>query len=208
LQGAHIFSELRRSVGGGLSRLHLDAADTGAVGDLEADVAILTVGGAPRVLYLVVLNAVLNAVADSENTVVEVGAAAIGGADDTALVALEDALVGLDGNGDGALGDLGLEGLRALGGHIDEGLNFNLAESLVGLAASELAQPALVGVVRFGFDGVGLGPLEGLVHDAAHAAQVSVVSAADELLLREGEELASGDEVSALHGTSGGERPA
>merc|ERR1711924_506963 len=90
----------RFSVGGGEDGLLEDAAD---VVGTDLDVAVGTPGRAPRVLDEEVVLAVLGAVADSEDTVVEALAAA--GGENTGVVELEGGLVGLNGDGDGALGN-------------------------------------------------------------------------------------------------------
>mmetsp|Transcript_26780 Transcript_26780/g.31451 ORF Transcript_26780/g.31451 Transcript_26780/m.31451 type:complete len:265 (-) Transcript_26780:212-1006(-) len=194
------------SVGGGLRGLHLDTTHASTVDDSKADVSILTPGGTPGVLDLVVGGTVgVRAVAHSEDAVVELGTAI--GSDDAAAVPLEDLLVGLDGDRDGALRDGGLQSLRVLGGHIDVASDGNFGLGAVVAAALEDA-PALVGVVGLGLERVRLSPLEGAVHHATHAAEVAVVGAIDELLLREGEKLTGGEEVGTFHGASGREGPA
>ena len=79
--------------------------------------------------------AALGSVSDGEDTVVEVGSASVG--DDTARVALEGELVGLDGNGDWSLADGGSE-LSTLGVWADilEGLDLTLTLGLDELASS------------------------------------------------------------------------
>ena len=191
------------SVSGGLGWLDLDTADTITIDDLEADIAGFTPAGAPRVLDSVVLDTLVRgAIADSEDTVVEVGAATIRSHDDTAGVSLEDSLVGLDGDGDGSLDELSLEGLGAGWGDINVGGGTNDTLGGVILAAGG-AQPSVVGVVILGLERVALSPFEGAIHHTAHAAQVAVVGASDQVLLGEGNKVASGDEVGTLHRTSG-----
>jgi len=121
------------SVGGGLRWLDLDAAHAVTVNDGDTDVALFTPGGSPRVLNLVVRGAIgVSAEADSEDAVVKIGATV--GGDDAASVPLEDLLVGLDGDRDGALGDGGLESLGARRGHVHVAGHADLALGLVGVA--------------------------------------------------------------------------
>lgn len=194
------------SVGGGLGWLDLDATHAVSLGDGDTDVTRFTPVGSPRVLDLVVRSAVgVNTVAHCKDSVVEIGTAV--SCNDTTCVSLENFLVGLDSNRDGSLSDGGLEGVRVLRSHINEALGGNLA--LAGVVAAALrGGPALVGVVSFSLESVGLGPGEGAVHHASHAAQVAVVGAVDQVLLGQGQELASCDKVSTLHRASGRERPA
>ena len=63
------------SVGLGEQRGTLDAASARTTSKSELDVALVTPGGAPRVLDEPVAEAVLETVADSEDSVVELGAA-------------------------------------------------------------------------------------------------------------------------------------
>lgn len=186
--------------------------DTAATG--EQDVAIVTPAGAPRVLDLVVVNAVEGAVTDGEDTVVKVGAA--GGGEDTRLVQLEGGLVSLDGDGHGALvqgshhggvgvlGDIGVAGRS--GGSVLGARGLGAGASLLGGAG---------GVRVSGLSAettVLLDPGEGVVHQttvAAHVfATVGASVAINELLLGEGLQVAVLVVVSTLKSTGGGERPA
>jgi len=143
------------------------------------------------------------AVADSEDGVVKVGTAGSTG-DDTRLVVLEDRSVGLNGDGNGLLVEGGLE----LGGRLsgDGGVGFSTNTASVG---SSLAGTVSAGVpvVRLVGEMVGLSVLVGVVLPATVATAASG-DAVNELLLGERDELASGNEVSTLKTTSGGEGPA
>lgn len=114
------------SVGSDELWLHLDTADTLAVDDGELDVALVAPGGVPGVLNEPVFLTVLGAPADGEHGVVKSGAA-LGAVEDTALVGLEDVLVGLDGDGERLLGEGGLHlgdvvgGDEAVAAHVDGG---------------------------------------------------------------------------------------
>ena len=96
-----------RGSNGWLDWLHLDTADTVAILDSESDVSLVAPGWAPGVLDEIVLSAIQNTVADSEDTVVELGSASLG--EDTRSVLLEDPLVSLDGDGDWSLVEGSLE---------------------------------------------------------------------------------------------------
>ena len=63
------------SVGGHELWLHLDTADTRTIDDSELDVALVAPAGAPGVLDQVVVLAVVRAVSDSKDTVVNISAA-------------------------------------------------------------------------------------------------------------------------------------
>mmetsp|Transcript_34195 Transcript_34195/g.107831 ORF Transcript_34195/g.107831 Transcript_34195/m.107831 type:complete len:313 (+) Transcript_34195:696-1634(+) len=131
---------------------------------------------------------------------------AAGAVEDTLGVHLEGHLVGFNGDGHGALG----EGVHERGlalFHVDPGVDGGArhGRALGGLAL------LLDGDVRVVIEGaeaaVGLGELEGIVHEAAVAALVHGV-AVHEVLLREVHELAGLDGVGALDGGGGGEAPA
>ena len=182
--------------------------DTTDVGGTDLDVAGLTPGSAPRVLDEEVLLTVLSAIADGEDTVVKLGSAG-GTSDDTTGVALEGHSVGLDGNRDGLLGNGGLEGSSgSVGGDIVVGGDGNLTTGFHGLVAG--SGNARSGGVRIGGllnQGGGLGILESVVHQTTIAARVDG-GALDELFLGEGDKVASGNEVSTLQRSGGGEGPA
>jgi len=195
------------SVGANGERLHLDTADALAVNDGKLDVALVSPGGVPGVLDEPVVLAVLGAPSDGEDGVVEVGSA-LGGVEDTAGVGLEDHFVGLNGDSEG----LGVEGRLHLGDVVggDEGVLGDVdsgGRGLLVVASSDLTATGGVGVDRLELGLVGLVVLESLVLPATVATVVGG-GAGNELLLREGEELASGNLVSALDGSGGGERPA
>ena len=106
------------SVGCGPQRVLLDTADTGAVGETNADVTRFSPASSPGVFD----DEVVGAVADSKDGVVKVGAAA-GSGDDTGAVALEDASVGLNSDRDGSLLDGALESRGRFGGNVGVGGN-------------------------------------------------------------------------------------
>jgi hypothetical protein len=193
---------------GGVRGGHLDTAlaRVTVVGraTAEEDVAGHTPVGAPRVLDLVVVSTAEGAVTDGEDTVVEGGAALAG--HDAAVVELERALVSLDSDGDGLLGDGRNEGILRVG--LDVSVARDGGDVLAGGLASTLGGSVRVRGLRADA-AVGLDPLEGVVHQAAVAALVAGrARAVNKLLLREGDKGASLDEVDTLDGAGGGEGPA
>ena len=128
-----------RSVGLSLGGAHLDSADTVTVDDGELDVALVSPGGVPGVLDEPVVLTGLSAVADSEDGVIERGAA-LGGVEDTSLVGLPDHLVGLDEDGDGGDGESGLHLGDGVGGHAGVAGDFDggLGEGVVLAVATGL----------------------------------------------------------------------
>jgi hypothetical protein len=193
----------RTSVGGRIRGLLEDTADV-VLTDL--DVTLLSPGWAPRVLDEEVVLTVLSTIADSKDTMIERGTASVSG-DDTSLVTLEGNLIGLNSNRDGALheGSHKLSLLTVLNIVISGGTNDTLI--LLVSAAEEAMRLGNVRIVRFGLERVGLGVGEGSVHHTTVAAHVQP-GAVNQLLLGEGDEVTGLDLVSALEGTSGGERPA
>mmetsp|Transcript_6621 Transcript_6621/g.9000 ORF Transcript_6621/g.9000 Transcript_6621/m.9000 type:complete len:322 (+) Transcript_6621:157-1122(+) len=202
------------SVGGGVGGAHLDTADAVTFDDSELDVALVTPGGVPGVLDEPVVLAVLGAVADGEDGVIELGAA-LGGVEDTGLVGLEDHLVSLNGDSEGLLlegglhlsGGLGEDGEVVGDGHGGGAAGIVLAGALSLGGAREVG----VGALELGLL-AGLVVLVSLLLETALAAVVAeallVASAVNELLLGEAEELTGGDVVGTLEGASGGESPA
>ncbi len=192
------------SVGGRVESVLLDTADTGTFLNTDSNVTLITPPGVPRVLNEVVVNTVEGTVADSEDGVVKVDTTGSTG-DDTSLVVLEDRSVGLNGDGNGLLVEGGLE----LGGGLfgDEGEGFSTNTASIG---SSLARTVSAGVlvVRLVGEMVGLSVSVSVFLPATVATEVTVGGAINELLLGERDELASGNEVSTLKTTSGGEGPA
>ena len=203
------------SVGGGEERLHLDTAGTLGVIHGELDVALVTPGGVPGVLDepVVETGGGIGAISDGEDGVIEVGSAG-GVREDTGRVELEDQFVGLDGDGKWLLGESGLHLGLAVGGDVIvggdiDGSGRSFAEEAAGGVVTGTGG---VWVDRLELSGVGLVVVEGAVLETTVAAEVQVsaadIGAVNELLLREGKEITSGNEVSTLQSTSGGEGPA
>ena len=204
-----------RSVGGGGKRLTLDTADASTVDDGELDVTSVTPGGVPGVLDEPVVEARVGIVAeaDGEDGVVE-GSATLGRVEDTGFVGLEDSLVGLDGDSEGLLGESGLHLARAVRGHgqvVRHGDSGGAALSIS--AAGLLTRSGGVGVNGIELSLVaifivGVGPLLETALAAVVFVALLETSTVDELLLREGEELTSGDVVGTLERAGSGEGPA
>ena len=197
------FGSKDSSVSGGLDGLLLDTADTGTGLNTDFDVSGISPGGAPRVLNEVVRGTVFGSISDGEDTVVKLGSASRSG-EDTRLVHLEGRFVGLNGNGDGGLVKGSLKLVGVVGG--DHGVSGGCdgGSGLGGIASSDLTGSRGVRVVSLEDGGVALVESEGEGHGATVASVVKL-GARDELLLREGEEFAGGNEVSSFHGTGGGE---
>jgi hypothetical protein len=202
-----IFSSRDLSLGSG-RRATLDATDALAFGNTDLEVAVDTPRWSPAVLDEVVLTGdVVSAVADSEDTVVELGAAAIR-SDNTTSVMLEHGLVSLNGHRHGLVVKSSLQRDGIVQSHIVEGLDADDAITYNGLALAEEFL-SLVRVLGLRFDECALSVREGIVHESTSAAHISsALVAVDELLLREGDEIASLDLVSTFHGSSGREGPA
>jgi len=153
-------SSLQRSGEVGVEGLHLDTADTVTFGDGESDVSLVSPGGVPGVLDSPVLGSVLGAPSDNKDGVVEVGTALGSVVEDTGRVVLEVQSVGLNSNGDGSLGESGLESVGVGGG---DG-SIAGGEDVSGLAdvvSASFALPVMVGVGSLEVGGVGLPVVEG-----------------------------------------------
>ena len=136
---------------------------------------------------------------------------ALCGVEDACLVGTEDALVGLDGDGEDALGESGLHLVDVVGG--DVGVVGDLDGGGLGLleqAGASNTSSRGVGVRCLKLDVVFLEVVVGALGYATVATVVAVspVGARNDLLLRERVEGASGFPVSELVGLDGGESPA
>jgi hypothetical protein len=183
--------------------LHGNTADTrGGNTTLHHDVTLITPECSPRVLD----NPVVISVTNNKDTVVELGTA--WARENTAPVGLEVHLVSLNGNRDGTLGDGGGKlVLVVLGDILVTGDGDDVLGLLLLVAGTVLGSVwvVLLSVETTVLDNV----LEGVVHETTVATHVAEgAGAVNELLLREGDELAGGDGVGTLDGTGGGERPA
>jgi hypothetical protein len=160
----------------------------------------------PRCTPGVLDNPVSISVTNNEDTVVELGTT--WAREDTASVGLEAHLVSLNGNGNWALSDSSSELILVVLWNILVRGDGNSVLGLLGLVA--LTVLSSVWVVRLGVKtAVGDDVLEGLIHETTVAALVAEgAGAVNELLLREGNEVASGNSVSTLNRASGGEGPA
>merc|ERR1712039_421585 len=118
-------------------------------------------------------------------------------------------LVSLDGNGDGLLGNGGLEGSTgSVSRDIVEASDGDSATFFHALVASAGSTSSRGVRISFLGDHRGLlSVLESVVHETTIAAGVDG-GALDELFLREGNEVSGSEEVSTLERTGGGESPA
>jgi len=178
------------------------------VTSFNAEIALLTPVCAPGVAHNVVINVVLSAIADKEDTVVELGTAG-GASDDTGGVELEGRTGSGNADRDGLLGGGGNESGLVVVNHVvagDEG-TVDVGLALLGLAG---AVAGGVGTVVVGLvDAVLLVVREGAIHEATVATLVALgTGAVNKLLLGELHEAVLGKTVSTLHGADGGESPA
>jgi hypothetical protein len=183
--------------------LHSNTADTrGRNTTLHHDETLVT----PRCTPGVLDNPVVISVTNNENTVVKLSTTWAG--EDTTGVGLEAHLVSLNGNGNWTLGNSSSELILVVLWNILVGSDGNSVLGLLSLVA--LTVLSSVWVVSLSVEtAVGDDVLESLVHETTVAALVAEgARAVNELLLREGDEVTSGNSVSTLNGASGGEGPA
>ena len=199
----HWMTSQNYSVGGWVERLHLDTADTGSLDGSDLDVSSLTPGSTPGVSDEVVVLARLGSVSNSGHGVIEVCSAG-SGVENTGGISLEDEGIGLNGDGGWSGSDGSLKLGNGVGLNVLVGLNGNLSGEGGVLACSIHGG---VGVVLLEVFGLLLSILEGGILPSS-IASIGGGVAVNELLLREGEEVSGGDEVSSLDGSSGGESPA
>lgn len=184
--------------------LLLETADTGTGGlhvSCDSDVALLAPSSAPRVLDEPVVGTFVGTIANKEDTVVEASATEM--LDDTAEVELPGKGC-IDSNGDWAGLESSGESSWVIHGDIREvSDNSNTTLSVASAISTS------VWIVGLGLDHGSLCVGESLIHKTTIATLVALFGGAiNELLLREGVELFVLEEVSTLHGSSGGESPA
>jgi len=148
----------------------------------------------------------LGTVSDGGNGVIELGSALLG-VENTTGVHLEDGLVGLDGDGGWGLGDGSLELGDGVGWDVLVGSNTDLTKGGIVLAGAGLSMTRGVWVSGLELLELGLKVGEG-VGLPSTVATVRGLVAGDDLLLGEGEELSTLEEVSTLNSAGGGESPA
>ena len=166
-------------------------------------------GCSPRVLNDPVILTGLSSVTDDQNTVIEVGRAALWFVVDTSGVELEGVVRSIDGNADGS--DVGAGGLKSALATRWERLEAADGGGLVGdgVAAVE-GSLGLVRVRSLAVDTVvGDDVLEGISHLSSVASLGSIRGGAvDEVLLGESDEGVSGDGPLTFDGSSAREAPA
>ena len=89
---------------GGVVDNLVDTADTSTISHADLDVTFVTPDGVPGVTDDIVALISLITVTNSDDGVVNLGGAVVGGSEDTALVGLEDLGLGVDGDTDGTFG--------------------------------------------------------------------------------------------------------
>mmetsp|Transcript_73221 Transcript_73221/g.101566 ORF Transcript_73221/g.101566 Transcript_73221/m.101566 type:complete len:292 (+) Transcript_73221:161-1036(+) len=167
---------------------------------------MVTPGGGPRVLDEPVVLTVLGTGTDSKDGVVELSTAT--GGENTRMVGLESASIGLNGDGERSLVKSRLHLAGVVGG--DKFVVTGTNDSL-GRVVGARTIFAGVSVVRLELELVRLGVLESVLLETTVATVVTPLEtggAVNELLLGERDELSSSEEVSTLKGTGGGESPA
>jgi len=169
----------------------------------DEDITIRAPFSTPRVLDNEGFQETDLLVTDSQDSVIEGSTAT--SLDDTRAVELEGILISFDEDGDGEVNQSSLELISALGG--DE---LVVRVDLGSLGGVEVAGSILssVGVVRFLFKTVLTGILNSKIRPATLTTITSIGSAVNDLLFREGEELAVVDIVETFEDTGGGESPA
>lgn len=132
---------------------------------------------------------------------IELGTALFGG-DNATSVGLENSLVGLDRDRDRLSEKGGLELIGLIRGHIVEVLHTHDALALFVLAGVTDMNQSLVRIHLFSLERGRLSVCESVVHQATHAAVVSVMLAVNELLLGKTDQLAKLNLGCSFHGTS------
>jgi hypothetical protein len=165
---------------------------------------LITPGFSPRVLNDESFQDTDLGVTNSQDSVIEVSTAT--STDDTLAVELEDALVSFNSNWDGAVVSEGSL-------HVVSGVSSDISITLVG--SNSLARVVLaftvsgsVRIVRFNFESVLSGILDGKIMPSSVATFIFISVAINDLLFREGEELSLVDEVETFNDTGGRESPA
>lgn len=142
-------------------------------------------------------------VADSEDSMIEFSTATSG--DDTLAVELEDILISFNSNGDGSVDQSSLQRVSGVGS--DELVSTSNLNSLV-LVVLAVTIFSSVGIVRFEFKTILGSIFNSEVRPATVATFILISVAINDLLFREGEELAVVDEVETFEDTGDGESPA
>mmetsp|Transcript_62644 Transcript_62644/g.139805 ORF Transcript_62644/g.139805 Transcript_62644/m.139805 type:complete len:401 (-) Transcript_62644:246-1448(-) len=186
----------------GVRSLALDATLAGAcLATLQLHVTLLAPACTPTVLHEPVVLTAFRAVADYQDAMVQLGATRL--AEDAALVELEGHLVCLDCHGHRLLGHSIHQRLLVVGLHVlvaGDAMCWD-AHRAAGSFANAVLGGVLVTLLR-AHRGL-LFVLEAVVHEASTAALVAeVLRAIDQLLLRQGDQLAGGNGPCTLKGTS------
>jgi len=161
------------------------------------DVTCLTPRSSPRVLDDPIVSARGRTPADGEDTVIELGGAAVGVRVNSAAVELEGGLRGIDGDGGRAEVDFGLQVVLVTSVDVDVGSQGSSNVLLAERASSILSS---VGVALFGVNTLVVNDvLHGLSHETTITSLVSFIAAAvNEVLLRKRDELLGFELVATL----------
>mmetsp|Transcript_56467 Transcript_56467/g.91860 ORF Transcript_56467/g.91860 Transcript_56467/m.91860 type:complete len:294 (-) Transcript_56467:339-1220(-) len=168
---------------------------------LKLHKALLAPSGSPAVLHQPVVSAILSAIANHQNTMVQLGAASLG--EDAALVQLKCHLISLNGHRHWLLGNCIHQSLLIIGLYVHIALDAMGRDTH---SASRSFADAVLGSVGVAVLSANSGLLlifEAVVHQSTAAALVS-----NQLLLRKRHQLARSNGPSALQSTSGAESPA
>jgi len=154
--------------------LHLDTANSfyGISSSCESDVSRFSPGWSPWVLNSpeIFVFSVVMSISNNEDTMIKAGSTG-GVVEDSALVELEDGLIGFNGNWNWLNGYGGLESIVTVGGNISPWGNFN---SNFGCVIEASSSNSGVAVSGFLFHSVGVSVVKSRVHKSTIAAKVSV----------------------------------
>jgi len=169
----------------------------------NVDIIILTPRSTPGVLDDGGFIETNRLVANTEDGMIEISTATL--FDDTRAVHLEDILISFNEDGNGTINEGSLQLINGVGS--DELVTTSDSNSL-GFLVFALAVFSSVGIVRFEFKTILSSIFDSEVRPATVATFVLFSVTINDLLFREGEELAVVDEVETFEDTGGGESPA
>jgi len=162
-----------------------------------------TPGSTPRVLDDKGFQKTNLFVTDSKDGMIEVSTAT--GLDDTRAVELEGILISFDEDGNGEVNQSSLQLIGGLGS--DESVSRVNFSNFGGIENASTVLGS-VGIIRFEFKTILTSVLDSEVRPASLTSITSSRGTINDLLFREGEELAVVDEVETFEDTGSGESPA
>jgi len=187
--------------------LSQDTADTLSLvlslGGSDVNITIATPRGTPGVFDDESLIETDLFVTNSQDSVIEISTAVL--SDDTRAVELEGVLISFDEDGNGTVNQSSLQLVSGVGS--DELVTTSDGNSL-GLVVIARTILGSVGIIRFEFKTLASSVFNSEIRPATVATFVLVSVTINDLLFREGEELAIVDEVETFKDTGGGESPA